>query len=107
MLTMVTAFNAGLVLIAALLVAMKTNDTENVQEQPVWRFLNNPTMYLNMAIEALQNLDRGNRVVQRMVDYLSQLTIAVPNLREFDPFFDSKSCRSLLLSKCTDDVLEI
>lgn len=31
--------------------------------------------YFNMAIEALQNLDRGNRVVERCVSYLSQLTI--------------------------------
>jgi hypothetical protein len=35
-----------------------------------------------MAIEALQNLDRGNRVVQRIVDYLSHLALVVLNLRE-------------------------
>uniref|UniRef100_A0A0B7KK36 Uncharacterized protein n=1 Tax=Bionectria ochroleuca TaxID=29856 RepID=A0A0B7KK36_BIOOC len=29
-----------------------------------------------MAIEALQNLDRGNRVVERCVSYLSQLSLA-------------------------------
>ncbi len=39
-------------------------------------------MYLDMAIEALQNLDRGNRVVQRIVDYLSHLAVACSNLRE-------------------------
>lgn len=29
-----------------------------------------------MAIEALKNLDRGNRVVERCVSYLSQLSLA-------------------------------
>ncbi|KAK5416620.1 hypothetical protein LTR21_006584 [Exophiala xenobiotica] len=33
-----------------------------------------------MAIEALQNLDRGNRVVQRITDYLSHLAVALSGL---------------------------
>lgn len=59
--------------------------TESDIPPPQWKFLESSAIYLNMAIEALQNLDRGNRVVQRIVDYLSQLALAVLSLREFSP----------------------
>ena len=48
------------------------NDPERILR---WNFVEAPLPYFNMAIEALQNLDRGNRVVERCVSYLSQLTI--------------------------------
>lgn len=77
------AFNAGLVIIAGLLVSPKATATEGDGAPSRWKFLESSAIYLNMAIEALQNLDRGNRVVQRIVDYLSQLALAVLSLREF------------------------
>lgn len=40
-----------------------------------WKFVESALPYFDMAIEALQNLDRGNRLVDRCVSYLSQLTI--------------------------------
>ncbi|CAG9981191.1 unnamed protein product [Clonostachys byssicola] len=68
-------FNAGLVIFAATHVAhddCKT-DTERFSR---WKFVEKSLPYFNMAIEALQNLDRGNRVVERCVSYLSQLSLA-------------------------------
>jgi hypothetical protein len=55
---------------------------ESAHSPTPWKFLDNATVYLNMAIEALQNLDRGNRVVQRITDYLSHLAVALSGLRE-------------------------
>lgn len=48
------------------------NDTDRLSR---WKFVESALPYFNMAIDALQNLDRGNRSVQRCVSYLSQLTI--------------------------------
>ena len=96
------AFNAGLVLLAALLVSPKETWTEVQTNTAQWQFLENATIYLNMAIEALQNLDRGNRVVQRISDYLSQLAVAVLSLREsFQrscPMPNPTACK--LIDKC-------
>ena len=71
---MVTAFNAGLVIFGAMHVAQ--NDCKTDPDRlSRWKFVENALPYFNMAIEALQNLDRGNRSVERCVSYLSQLTI--------------------------------
>ncbi|KAL6241621.1 hypothetical protein RBB50_011402 [Rhinocladiella similis] len=78
-------FNAGLVLIAALLVAVKGSGTERVQTLPSWKYLDNAMTYVNMAVEALQNLDQGNRVVQGIVDYLSHLAMACSSLLSNNP----------------------
>lgn len=40
-----------------------------------WEFVETAMPYFNMAIEALRHLDQGNRVVERCVDYLSQLAL--------------------------------
>jgi hypothetical protein len=40
-----------------------------------WKFVESALPYFTMAIDALQNLDRGNRSVERCVSYLSQLKI--------------------------------
>jgi hypothetical protein len=48
------------------------NDTDRLSR---WKFVESAIPYFNMAIDALQNLDRGNRSVERCVSYLSQLTI--------------------------------
>ena len=47
----------------------------NTGRLPRWKFVENALPYFNMAIDALQNLDRGNRLLERCVCYLSQLTI--------------------------------
>lgn len=68
------AFNAGLVIFAATHVARN-----EVQDDPNqlsrWSFVDAAVPSFYTAIEALQNLDRGNRVVERCVNYLSQLTL--------------------------------
>src|ERR1700742_2581931 len=84
------AFNASLVIIAGLLVSPKETGAEGDMPLSRWKFLESSAIYLNMALEALQNLDRGNRVVQRIVDYLSQLALAVLSLCE-SPFFPEPS----------------
>lgn len=60
------------------------NDPKRISR---WEFVDNALPYFSMAIEALQNLDRGNRVVERCVSYLSQLTVV-----------SITSCRSLFLT---------
>ena len=40
-----------------------------------WDFVERALPYFDMAIEALENLDRGNRVIKRCASYLSQLTL--------------------------------
>jgi hypothetical protein len=51
----------------------------DIQNEPKrlsrWEFVENALPYFNMAIEALSNLDRGNRVVERCVTYMMQLSI--------------------------------
>ncbi|KAL6249362.1 hypothetical protein RBB50_003215 [Rhinocladiella similis] len=102
-------FNAGLVIIAGLLVSPKATATEGDGAPSRWKFLESSAIYLNMAIEALQNLDRGNRVVQRIVDYLSQLALAVlslpssnidattilPSANSYDPFSSTSNHQDL------------
>ena len=52
------------------------NDIQNDPKRaPRWEFVEQALPYFNMAIEALENLDRGNRVVERCVSYMSQLTL--------------------------------
>ncbi|KAG9251910.1 transcriptional regulatory protein GAL4 [Emericellopsis atlantica] len=67
-------FNAGLVIFAAMQVAH-----DDCKKDPArvsrWKFVEDALPYFNMAVEALQNLDRGNRVVERCVSYLSQLSL--------------------------------
>ncbi|RFU31829.1 hypothetical protein B7463_g4515, partial [Scytalidium lignicola] len=65
-------FNAGLVIFGALVVAPKDS---NLTSQ--WGFVEQCRPYFGMAIEALQNLDRGNRVIERCAEYLSQLSSAL------------------------------
>ena len=66
------AFNACLVIFGALLVAPKDGSLNYH-----WDFVEQSRPFFNMAIEALRNLDRGNRVVDRCVQYLSQLSLAL------------------------------
>ena len=47
----------------------------NPAQSARWRFVEDSLPYFSMAIEALENLDRGNRQVERCVTYLSQLAL--------------------------------
>ncbi|CAM1508662.1 Fc.00g055100.m01.CDS01 [Cosmosporella sp. VM-42] len=67
-------FNAGLVIFAAMHVARNEIKTDP-KRLSRWEFVEQSLPYFNMAIQALENLDRGNRVVERCVSYLSQLTL--------------------------------
>ncbi|CAK7219252.1 hypothetical protein SCUCBS95973_003756 [Sporothrix curviconia] len=53
---------------------------------PRWEFVEDALPYFGMAIEALENLDRGNRVVERCVSYLSQLVLVPINPSASVPF---------------------
>lgn len=55
-----------------------------------WEFVERSYPYFSMAIEALENLDRGNRVVERCVSYLSQLTLAPVNSGKCPPRLQAK-----------------
>lgn len=74
------AFNAGLVIFSALLLAPRDSNTN-----PLWAFAEQARPYLNMAIEALHNLDHGNRVIERCVQYLSQLSLVLVRQSELFP----------------------
>ncbi|KAK3936611.1 hypothetical protein QBC46DRAFT_269289 [Diplogelasinospora grovesii] len=67
-------FNAGLVIFAAMHVA-RCEIQNDANQLSRWQFVQDALPDFNMAIEALRNLDRGNRVVERCVSYLSQLTL--------------------------------
>lgn len=67
------AFNAGLVIFGALLVASK----EYRHHSDLWTMATSSRPYLDLAAEALQHLDSGNRVIERCVEYLSQLSMVL------------------------------
>lgn len=54
----------------ALLVASK----ECRRHPDLWGMIPSARPYLDLAAEALQRLDSGNRVIERCVEYLSQLS---------------------------------
>ncbi|KAJ5220557.1 transcriptional regulatory protein GAL4, partial [Penicillium chermesinum] len=68
-------FNAALVIFAAMLVA-RHDHHHNADRVSLWKFIEGALPYFEMAVEALQSLDRGNRVVDRCIGYLCQLPIA-------------------------------
>lgn len=53
----------------------RNNVRSDVKRAAQWYFMEQALPYFKMAIEALENLDRGNRVIERCVSYLSQLSI--------------------------------
>lgn len=79
-------FNAALAIFAAMHVA-RCDVQRNMGDDPAtlsrllprWEFVEAALPYFGMAIEALENLDRGNRVVERCVSYLSQLLLVPIN----------------------------
>ncbi|KAJ5279909.1 transcriptional regulatory protein GAL4 [Penicillium angulare] len=64
-------FNAGLVIFGALLVSSKERQCNPDQ----WRSIENSRQYLDLAADALRHLDSGNRVIERCVEYLAQLSM--------------------------------
>ncbi|KKA20471.1 hypothetical protein T310_5522 [Rasamsonia emersonii CBS 393.64] len=69
-------FNAGLVIFGALLVSSK----ESAHNPAAWETVERSRPYLDLAAEALRCLDSGNRVIERCVEYLSQLSLALAAL---------------------------
>jgi hypothetical protein len=72
-LTAKTAFNAGLVIFGALLVSSK----ESPHNPGLWDSVERSRPYLDLAADALRRLDSGNRVIERCVEYLTQLSLAL------------------------------
>lgn len=81
------AFNAGLCIFAALLVITKepqaqadSSDTDNTDTWPLLHSIETSRPYLLMAADALRHLDPGNLVIERCVDYLMQLEVALERI---------------------------
>lgn len=66
---MLPAFNAGLVIFSSLLVSA----TESPKSPAAWEFAEKSRPYLNLALDALRHLDSGNSVIERCIEYLSQI----------------------------------
>lgn len=75
----IPAFNAGLVIFGALLVSSK----ESQHNLDQWRMIENARPYLDLAADALRHLDSGNRVIERCVEYLTQLSMILKATSEF------------------------
>ncbi|KAJ5752333.1 transcriptional regulatory protein GAL4 [Penicillium odoratum] len=69
--TLYYTFNAGLVIFGALLVSSK----EHQHSPEQWQTVENCRPYLDLAADALCHLDSGNGVIERCVEYLSQLSM--------------------------------
>ncbi|KAJ5921542.1 transcriptional regulatory protein GAL4 [Penicillium verhagenii] len=66
-------FNAGLVIFGALFISSK--ESQHNPEQ--WRIIESSRPYLDLAADALRHLDSGNRVIERCVEYLTQLSMVL------------------------------
>ena len=76
----------------------------NTGRLPRWKFVENALPYFNMAIDALQNLDRGNRLVERCVCYLSQLTIVpIASCKQSFTFKSLSNQRKLTRTEALND----
>lgn len=73
------AFNAGLVIFGALLVSSK----ESIHDPSQWSVVDRARPYLDIAVDALKRLDSGNRVIERCVEYLSQISVVLMALSKF------------------------
>lgn len=73
------AFNAGLVIFGALLVSSK----ESIHDPSQWSIVDRARPYLDIAVDALKRLDSGNRVIERCVEYLSQISVVLMALSKF------------------------
>lgn len=67
------AFNAALVIFASLMIISASKETLN--NTSVGVKVNHSRIYIENAIEALRRLDSGNRVIERCVEYLAQLSL--------------------------------
>ena len=54
--------------------------TESARNAAAWEFAERSRPYLDLALDTLRHLDSGNSVVERCVEYLSQiLALTAPN----------------------------
>lgn len=89
MLTHIKAFNAGLCIFAALLIITKEPSPQEYPDEDTSSILHtveDSRPYLVMAADALRQLDPGNTVIERCVDYLMQLEVALENICMICPF---------------------
>ena len=77
------AFNAGLCIFAALLIITKEpppHAESSDDTSPILHSVATSRPYLLMAADALRHLDPGNLVIERCVDYLMQLEVALERI---------------------------
>ena len=60
---------------------------ESPKNPSLWEPVERSRPYLDLAADALRQLDSGNRVIERCVEYLSQLALALAALGRFLPLF--------------------
>ena len=99
------AFNAGLCIFAALLVITKepqaqadSSDTDNTDTWPLLHSIETSRPYLLMAADALRHLDPGNLVIERCVDYLMQLEVALERICKLSSHFPRGICTVIVLT---------
>ncbi|KAJ9377612.1 transcriptional regulator family: Fungal Specific TF [Paecilomyces variotii] len=80
-------FNAGLVIFGALLVSSK----ESIHDPSQWSVVDRARPYLDIAVDALKRLDSGNRVIERCVEYLSQISVVLMALTSNGPIPNTSS----------------
>lgn len=76
------AFNAALVIFASLMIISASKEPLN--DTSVGIKVNHSRPYIENAIEALRRLDSGNRVIERCVEYLSQLSLILNAMGKWD-----------------------
>jgi len=60
----------------------------------------NARPYLDLAADALRHLDSGNLVIERCVEYLTQLSMILKATSEF-PMLIEWNLHSLILTQCS------
>ncbi|QKX55214.1 uncharacterized protein TRUGW13939_02306 [Talaromyces rugulosus] len=92
-------FNAALVLIGCLMTVSKER-----KDSPLgWDMVDGSRVYIDKAIEALCQLDPGNRVIERCVEYLSKLAVILDAPTLDRTSFDAAVSNSL--SESSDNLL--
>lgn len=78
----ILAFNAALVVFGCMVVAWENRD----DSPSTWGTVDKSRGYIEKAILALRQLDTGNRVIARCVEYLSHLVLILDNLSKLKMF---------------------
>lgn len=95
------AFNAGLCIFAALLIITKEpppHAESSDDTSPILHSVATSRPYLLMAADALRHLDPGNLVIERCVDYLMQLEVALERICKLSSHFPRGICTVIVLT---------